>query len=303
MDSAVWKKTKKWTSIVFVSGTRSLDPPYLPKCDGVWSAQTDLCPFRDLEGGTMDGICTLAPRNFVLEASHEIRNFAIFHKKFAAAVMGSPSIEKGKRNKPSTRQIVFENQDYTYVVTGKVRDQGKKGIHDKDLSEDIDMNTRGWIARCLGKMEHIALAYMDTDTIVSLELTMRLLGYDGIDVTGNGPCTHLMPACAFANNSYANIHVDVDFSVCILSIVAPQALVKDSDVLVYFSFPSTGRCIGLRNGDVLIFNPQVPHCMSSRCFPDIDVLCVAMYWKTAFAGRNDNDQDVTEITSIELNLL
>lgn len=297
----LWKKTNKWKSIVFVSGTRQLDPPHLPRCDGVWSAQTDLLPFQDLGGGHMEGVCTLVPRSFILETFKEIRNFPIFHSKFAAATEVSPAIPKAKRHTAGGhRQLVFEDENYTYVITGKVQDQGKRGIHNKELSEKINPNVRGWIARYLSKMEHAALAYMDTNTIVSLELLKKVLGYNGIDVTGNGPATRLMPACAFSNNSYVNIHVDVDFSVCILSILAPKELVEESDVLVYFSFPSTGRSIGLRNGDVLIFNPQIPHCMSSRRFPDVDVMCVAMYWKTSFAGRNDNDLDVDEIKTLVL---
>ena len=63
---------------------------------------------------------------------------------------------------------------------------------------------------------------------------------------------------------------------------------KGSDILQYFWFPGTGSAVGPRNGDLLLFNPTVPHCVSSRCTLTEDVICTSFYLKTAIVGGNDN---------------
>ena len=40
-------------------------------------------------------------------------------------------------------------------------------------------------------------------------------------------------------------------------------LKKECDVLKYFTF-STGLTVALRSGDILMFNPQIEHCISSN---------------------------------------
>ena len=46
-------------------------------------------------------------------------------------------------------------------------------------------------------------------------------------------------------------------------------------------------------GDVLLFNPTEPHCVSSRCRNNEDVYCLSSYVKSAVVSGNDNEQKVT----------
>ena len=46
-------------------------------------------------------------------------------------------------------------------------------------------------------------------------------------------------------------------------------------------------------GDVLLFNPTEPHCVSSRCRNNEDVYCLSSYVKSAVVSGNDNEQIVT----------
>ena len=46
-------------------------------------------------------------------------------------------------------------------------------------------------------------------------------------------------------------------------------------------------------GDVLLFNPTEPHCVSSRCRNNEDVYCLSSYVKSAVVSSNDNEQIVT----------
>ena len=64
---------------------------------------------------------------------------------------------------------------------------------------------------------------------------------------------------------------------------------KNSDVLKYFTF-STGVSIALRTGDILLFNPQINHCISSNTdvCKDDDVFSTSFYFKSMVMGLNDN---------------
>jgi hypothetical protein len=54
----------------------------------------------------------------------------------------------------------------------------------------------------------------------------------------------------------------------------------------------------LRNGDLLLINPLLNHCISSRATKDEDVICTSLYLKTALVGGNNNDRNVDDIPTI-----
>ena len=79
-----------------------------------------------------------------------------------------------------------------------------------------------------------------------------------------------------------------------------QVLVKgkanyhlNDDVVVYFCFPTLGIIVPLRPGDYLLLNPLIPHCISSHCKHDNEIMCISMYMKTAIVGLNDNSLPLT----------
>lgn len=95
---------------------------------------------------------------------------------------------------------------------------------------------------------------------------------------------------AFGTNVFLRCHTDQDFTMSM-----SQVFVKgkphyhlDDDVIVYFCFPTLGVAVPLRPGDYLLFNPLIPHCISSRCKQEDEIMCVSMYLKTAIVGLNDN---------------
>jgi hypothetical protein len=63
-----------------------------------------------------------------------------------------------------------------------------------------------------------------------------------------------------------------------------------------FVFQNKG-CAALRNYNILLFNLQKLHCVSSRKDPSNDkandIYCVSFYLKTAVVGGNDNTLDLT----------
>ena len=66
-------------------------------------------------------------------------------------------------------------------------------------------------------------------------------------------------------------------------------------ILAYFCFPTLGFAIPLRCGDHLLFNPAVPHMISSRTCNSDNVYSLALYFKTNILGGNDNSASLTEL--------
>ena len=67
---------------------------------------------------------------------------------------------------------------------------------------------------------------------------------------------------------------------------------KDSEILNYFCFPEYGYAVALRHGDILLFNPLVEHCDSSKRV-DHDVFCCSLYVKSKLVGGNNNTEELT----------
>jgi hypothetical protein len=65
--------------------------------------------------------------------------------------------------------------------------------------------------------------------------------------------------------------------------------------VAYFCFPTIGVAVPLRPGDYLLFNARIPHCISSRCKFDDEILCTSTYLKTAIVGMNNNDLPLTQL--------
>ncbi len=70
------------------------------------------------------------------------------------------------------------------------------------------------------------------------------------------------------------------------------------NVVVYFCFPTLGVAVPLRPGDFLLFNAQIPHCVSSRCKHTDQVMVLSMYLKTSVVGLNNNEFQLNSRQSI-----
>ena len=67
-------------------------------------------------------------------------------------------------------------------------------------------------------------------------------------------------------------------------------------VCQYFCFPQFGLAIAIRPGDILLFNPNIYHCLSMKTENyKTDVHVTSAYMKTAHAGDNNNRKELTDI--------
>jgi hypothetical protein len=67
---------------------------------------------------------------------------------------------------------------------------------------------------------------------------------------------------------------------------------NNDQIVCFFAFPQIEIVVPLQLRDTLMFNPQEPHCISSRCNKDDNVYCIPSYLKTQVVGLNDNSDKV-----------
>ena len=93
----------------------------------------------------------------------------------------------------------------------------------------------------------------------------------------------------FGVNVHLRAHTDNDFTMSIVQAHLDKEDYKDNDaVICYVAFPRIGIAIALRPGDFLLFNPQEPPCISSRCQDGDEIYSMSSYLKTAIVGLYDN---------------
>jgi hypothetical protein len=99
----------------------------------------------------------------------------------------------------------------------------------------------------------------------------------------------------FGTNVFLRCHTDADFTMSIIQVFlkGKEKYSLDDDVIVYFCFPTIGLAVPLRPGDYLLFNARIPHCLSSRCKYEDEIITTSTYLKTAIVGMNNNDLPLT----------
>ena len=110
----------------------------------------------------------------------------------------------------------------------------------------------------------------------------------------NGKQHSFMPSTSYGKDTLLPLHYDKDMFLSIVTIHCVKDIKKgkyilDSDIIKYFTFDN-GVSVALRSGDILIFNPIIKHCISTKTDEYIseDVYCISHYFKSMLAGRNDN---------------
>jgi hypothetical protein len=79
----------------------------------------------------------------------------------------------------------------------------------------------------------------------------------------------------------------------IVQVHLDEIIYQNNDQIVcYFTFPQIGIVVALQPGAILMFNPQEPHCISSRCNKDDNRYCTSSYLKTQVVGLNNNSNTV-----------
>jgi hypothetical protein len=82
--------------------------------------------------------------------------------------------------------------------------------------------------------------------------------------------TNVFASMSSGLNVFLPVDKDMDFFDSTTTVIKRGLPNMDDAILNYFCFPEQGVCVALRNYDILLFNPQKIHCVSSRKYPSND---------------------------------
>ena len=276
---------------------------------------------------TNDLVFILVPRKTVCGKG----NIPMFQKpsqflKALDAVEGTRSNLHGSRG--SQRKLVFEqtncNQNYQNLFVQA--DRGGKGLILNFPQELRNTENQKAIEKWKRYIHSIVDSYVPKGMLKGIRSAIVEIGLDTRSVrpkrlrkdleegevcdTQNeylvknkidfdtSPKIDMLPTLAMSRNVALSLHKDHDASLSAVAVYRHEDVCqrkgtfhrRRSPILKYFTF-GCGISIGLRSGDVLIFNPQIDHCISTNTEEcrQSGVMTTSHYYKTSVIGLNDND--------------
>jgi len=226
-------------------------------------------------------------------------------------------------NRGSSRNVFFEIETSNYVDFGVGVCRGMTGLYIKQSSVLNDKIMKP-IHRALSFIHHISEKYIPKSLLKSLNKGLNdidlepfdsLLSYKEMKFQKkssfyninapiqsshlNGKSHSFMPSTSFGRNNALSMHIDDDSFLSIVHVQCRYDLKNcsngkskyslQSDIVKYFTFDDKFS-VALRSGDILIFNPVIPHCISTSTdqYSSHNVYCISHYLKSKIIGRNNN---------------
>ena len=185
------------------------------------------------------------------------------------------------------RQAYFEKNYANYSIFPT---RNCRGLHLSTDSAKLKPHTCASIVNLLKQFEHTLGSWTPSDDFGKIKTAKKTINWPTVCTPdGNVKCD-ILTGFASAVNYSSFLHVDEDFWLSIFMCNTTTSEVKKNLVATYFCFPSTGRAIGLKPGDCMIFNAMEYHCCSSKTddFYEDDVYASSSYTKARVVGGNDN---------------
>jgi hypothetical protein len=246
------------------------------------------------DGGTV--VFLLLPRAEVLESNGK----AVFEDIKA---LNKLQEGKGSTARAPQRTGIF---DGNYSTIGVRANRGAHGTIDCLFSKKQEFEHQ-WnrIVRMIRRCESAAASYLPSGILRALNTVIEMAKCPTMCTTSlgeKGKATSMFPAMATAINHCTPAHTDEDIwfsmlTVNVVGLVTPNSRYKlDAPVVHHFVFPSLGVSVALRPGDILIFNPNVYHCLAHKehCYNDKKVFATSLYIKTSVICKNDNRIPLTQ---------
>ena len=206
------------------------------------------------------------------------------------------------RQSSSTRLIFTDKKNYgtahVYSTVGTTIPLGSKGQNVSSQLEQLEQKgcTKAWnkIHQAVRQAEFAFEQWMPSNIIAATKEAKRLNGYKTYVNSKGLKSTEHFGAMAYGKNVHLNAHTDEDFAYSVTLIHKKDCEYSlNDDPVIYFAFTSIKQLVPLRPGDMLIFNPQHAHCVSSRFNSEDEIYCASLYLKTKAVGRNDNSLPLT----------
>ena len=205
------------------------------------------------------------------------------------------NIRSAIRKNGARRVMMPDGKDSNYLVIGTAPKRNGRGIRQcmKGLDEE-DMQLYMMVfATWYRRVEHCANKYLPSHLRKLLKTVGEMCNHENMPL-GNNHHSKVWPALAVGRNIFLNVHTDADYFWTLMSVVTDECPTTDSPIICYMCFPTLGIAVALRNGDLLLFNPLIPHCVSTRCDCTKEAYCVSMYMKSLLVGGSDNSKVLSE---------
>jgi hypothetical protein len=175
-----------------------------------------------------------------------------------------------------------------YAIFGSKVHRGGRGFIPDRLSS-MDRRASDTLHKWAQRMEHVVTEFTPSWLLAAITKANGLSAWPTVGQS------KFVAAMASSVNYSAPAHVDDDylFSIHQLNV---DGCITNNEIVQCVCFPTYGFAIGLRPGDIILFNPQVHHCLSEKTPPyaEKDVHVTTFYVKTAHIGKNDNNLPLTE---------
>jgi len=298
--------------IIVFDGGNNANPPLRPPDGLIWrcisiAAGTHLHvddetnPHRGLTFSRLSNSLPFIrmPRSMALNIISNCQMKKIYNALEACEKMRKVSLVRSDRN----RVFGDYGKAVTYTCVGVQVSRNSRHVFDfppcMDKLPSHHWEALTWIMRraeiCFEELaDHQVVSHMRNAKAVVPFKTMSLFNHS------TQPSCKYYGGLAFGCNVFLRCHTDQDFTMSIVQVFVKgkETYHIDDDIVVYFCFPTLGVAVPLRPGDYLMFNALVPHCVSSRCNNNDDVIVLSMYLKTSVVGMNNNDLELTPAQAI-----
>jgi len=135
--------------------------------------------------------------------------------------------------------------------------------------------------------EHVSKEFIKEGLLVGHNKAKEIIGWSSLE------SAQIFSALSVSCNYYSPAHVDGDFFFSAFQVIVDTDDVSYNEhcpIVQYFCFPTCGFAVAVRNGDMLLFNPSIFHCLShkEKSFEGMDVFVNSFYLKSQVVGLHDN---------------
>ncbi len=202
------------------------------------------------------------------------------------------TLTRGKKN------CVFTEDGNKYCCIGAQPGRAERGVQSGLYRLKHGLPSKEWdlLHKVLKHAEYAFDRYMDTNVIRHISSAKFRVNFKTMGPSPSSSNKKHSPyynGLDFGINVYLRIHINADFTMSIAQAhIDNHDYVIGDEVICYFAFPRIGVAVALRPGDFLLFNPNEPHSVSSRCSREDDIFIILSYLKMAVVGLNDNSNPI-----------
>ena len=279
LDYEVWK--------FFFSGLddRQNMPKGLPQDSTCFHVKTTLKIVDTTEGAKLDSVFTLVPRNDILYTLGGSKSFAILEQVDQRTRQLKSTNNRGVRKNP-----VSTETKTVYTTLGPCPNRYGKGCI--TAYKSLTDNVRHGIYNIIHQIERVTNRYLPSYQMEGIKLAKQHIKWPTFEYSENTKSEYFSNI-AIGKNVYLPVHTDEDAFYSVAFVLADMKVEQNSEILAYFCFPQKGLAVAMRQGDILIFNPLEPHCISSKRVSQ-DIMCCSIYLKSKLVGGNDNSKEFTK---------